>query len=110
MGLPVPDTVEDLEGCLDILSGVAVTVKKVLEEMVNSNASLTNTIATLTNTNSRLSKRVETLTEELANKGGGGGEVTGRGPGKYCPNYKRETWHKTDDCFELEKNKYKRPR
>ena len=78
--------------------------------MVNSNASINNTIATLTDTNSRLSKKVEMLTAELAKKGGGGGEVTGRGPGKYFPNYKRENWHKPDDCFDLDNNKDKRPR
>ena len=88
-GRPTPSTVKYLEGCFDSLPGVAVTGKGVLEEMVNSNASLTNTIATLTDTNSRLSKKVETLTAELAKKGGGGGEVTGRGAGRYCPNCKK---------------------
>ena len=100
---------EDLEGYFNSLAGVAVTGRGVLEEMVNSNASLTNTIATLTDTNSRLSKKVETLTAELAKKGGGGGEVTGRGPGNYCPHCKRETWHKPEECFELERNKDKHP-
>ena len=85
-GRPAPLTVEDLEGCFDSLAGVAETGKVVLEEMANSNASLTNTIATLTDTNYRLSKKVEMLTAVLAKKGGGGGEVTGRGSGKYCPN------------------------
>ena len=65
--------------------------------MVNSNASINNTIATLTDTNSRLSKKVETFTAELAKMRGGGGEVTGWEPGKYCPNYKRETLHKPDE-------------
>ena len=88
-GCPTPATMEDLEGCFDSLAGVAVTGKGVYEEIVNSNASLTNTIATLTDTNSRLSKKVETLTAELAKKGGGGGEVTGRGAGRYCPNCKK---------------------
>ena len=51
-GRPTPATVEDLEGYFEILTGVAVTGKGLLEEMVNYNASLTNTIATLTDTNS----------------------------------------------------------
>ena len=80
---------EYLEDCFYSLAGVAVMGKRVLEEMVNSNASLTKTIATLTDTNSRLSKNVETLTAELAKRGGGGGEATDRGPGKYYPNCKR---------------------
>ena len=87
-----------------------MTVKGVLEETVNYNASLTNTIGTLTNTNSRLSKKMETLTAELAKNGGGGGEVTVRGPGKYLPNCERKTWHTPDNCFELERNKEKHPR
>ena len=83
--------------------------KGVLEELVKSNAFLTITIATLTDTNARLAKEVETLIDELAKKGGGGVEVPGKGPGKHCPNCKRDTWHKADACFELDKNKDKRP-
>ena len=110
MGRPTPDTMEYLEGCFKSLAGVAVTGKGVLEEMVDSNASLINTFIILTNTNSLLSKKAETLTAELAKKGGSGVEVTGRGPGKYLLNCKRETWHNPDNCFELEKNKDKHPR
>ena len=77
-GRPTPTTVEDLEGCFDIIVGVEVTGKGVLYEMVKSNTSLTITIATLTDTNARLSKKVETLTTALAKKGGGRGEVPGR--------------------------------
>ena len=101
---------EDLEGCFDSLAGVAVMGKGVLEELVNSNAYLTITIATLTDSNARLAKNVKTLTDALAKKGGGGVVVPGRVPGKHFPNCKRETWHKADACFELEKNKDKRPR
>ena len=74
-----------------------MTGKGVLEELVKSNASLTITIATLSDTNTRLSKKVETLTAALAKKRGGGGEMPVREPGKYCPNWKRETWHKPDE-------------
>ena len=80
-GRPTPATVEYLEGCFGSLTGVAVTGKGVLEELVKSNASLTISIATLTDSNVRLAKKVETLTEALAKKGGGGVEVPGRGPG-----------------------------
>ena len=62
VGPPTCATVEYLEGFFDSLAGVAVTGKGVLEEMVNSNAFLTNPIATLTDTNSRLSKKFEMLT------------------------------------------------
>ena len=106
-GCPTPATVEDLEGYFDNLTGVAVTGKGVLEELVKSNASLTITIATLTDSNAHLAKKVETLTQALAKKGGGGVEVPDRGPGKHFPHCKRETWHNPDVCFELEKNKEK---
>ena len=61
---------EDLEGCFDSLTGVAVTGKGVLEELAKSNASLTITISTLTDSNARLAKKVETLTEALDKTGG----------------------------------------
>ena len=59
-----------------------MTGKGLLEELVKSNASLTITIDTLTDSNVRLAKKVETLIEALAKKGGGGVEVPGRGLGK----------------------------
>ena len=95
-GCPTLATLEDLEGCFDSMVNVAVKGKGVLEELVNSNVSLTITIANLTDTNTRFAKKVETLIEALAKKGGGGVEVLDRGPGKHCPNCKKETWHKTD--------------
>ena len=48
-----------------------MTGKEVLEEMINSNDSLTNTISTLNDANYRLSKKVEMLTAELVKKGRG---------------------------------------
>ena len=100
-GRPAPAAVEDLEVCFDSLAGVAVTRKGVLEELVKSNASLTITIATLTDSNARLAKKLETLTEALAKKVGGGVEVPVRGPGKHCSHCKRETWNNPDAGFEL---------
>ena len=90
---------EDLEGCFDSLASVAVTGKGVLEELVKYNASLTITIATLTDSNACLAKKVEILTEVLAKKGGGAVEVPGRGPGKHCPNCKKETRQKPEACL-----------
>ena len=69
---------EDLEGCFGSLTGVEVTGKGVLEELVKSNTYLTITITTLTDTNACLSKKLEMLTAALAKKGGVGGEVPGR--------------------------------
>ena len=101
---PTPATMEDSEDCFDSLAGVLMTGKGVLDELVKYNASLTITIATLTNTNTRLFKKVRILTADLANKGGGRGEVPSREPGKYCPQCKRERRHKPDKCFEFDHN------
>ena len=57
-GRPTQAIVEDFEGCLDILVGVAVTGNGVLDELVKYNASLTTTIVTLTDTNACLSKNL----------------------------------------------------
>jgi hypothetical protein len=74
--------------------------------LVASNATLTTPNATLTTSNTKLTKA---LAESKGGGGGGGGGGIKRGDVKYCPNCKRDTWHKADDCFELEKNKDKRP-
>ena len=87
-GRPTLATVEYLEGCFESLAGVVVTGKGVLEELVKSNAYLTITITTLTDSNARLAKKVETLTEALDKKGGGGVEVPDRVPGKHFPSAK----------------------
>ena len=55
--------------------------------------------------------KVVKLTKDLAakrTKGGGGGGSDAK-PTKHCPHCKRDTWHEAGDCFELEKNKDKRP-
>ena len=81
--------------------------------MVKSNGPLTKTVATLTDNNSCLMKKVETLTNASKGKkngvGGRGHELRNVKEGKYFSKCKRPTWHVTDDCFQLEKNKDKRP-
>ena len=81
---------------------------------MKSHGPLTKTVATLTDINSCLVKKVEALTNESKGKkngvGGRGPELSNGKEGKYCYNCKSLTWHGPDDCFELKKNKYKRPR
>ena len=115
-GRPTPATLEDAEGCFDGLAGVVATESATLAEIVKTNATLTSTNATLTATILKLTKVVNDLTEGKKGRGsgsvgGGGGESGGggRGDAKNCPNCKRDTWHKPDECFELERNKEKRP-
>ena len=77
---------------------------------------MTKAIATLTDINARRTKKVEAQAAELQkgqSKGGGGGGNAAGAPegneGSYCKNCKQTTWHLPDNCFELEKNKSKRP-
>ena len=111
-----PATLGDVEGCFDSLTGVVGTDKSVIAELVSSNAALIKALATLTDANAKLTKLVETLTAASAKKGGGGGGGattdsggSGKGDTTYCPNCKRDTWHKPSDCFELEQNKASHP-
>ena len=73
--------------------------KVVLDELVKANAILVATNATLVATNARLSAKI--------NKGNS--RSTNSGETKLCPHCKRIVFHAPTDCFELEKNKDKRP-
>ena len=114
-GLPSPVTLDELEGCFDSLAGAAVTGKETLDKLVKSNTTLAKAIAALTETNSHLAKKVEHQAAELTKRGGGGVkesggiEMRGGNKGSYCPNRKRTIWHTPYNCFELNKNRAKRP-
>ena len=130
-GRPTPATLEDVKGCFDSLAGVVATESTTLAELVKTNATLTSTNSTLTATILKLTKVVNDLTEVKKGRGsgggggggggsggggsggggsgGGGGGGGGRGDTKHCPNCKRNTWHKPDECFELARNREKRP-
>jgi len=89
------------------LAAAATTDQSVLAELVAANARLTKANEILTKTN-------ESLVAKLATRSGGrhapAGRNTPAGPRKLCPHCKKMVAHAPDDCFELEKNKDKRPR
>ena len=104
---------EDVEGCFDSLARVVATKSATLAQLIKanaaltaSNATLTTSITTLTTSNAKLTKA---LVESKGGVGGSGGAGGKKGEAKYCPNCKHNTWHKADDCFELDKIKDKRP-
>lgn len=101
-------TMEALEDCFNDLANAAVTEKGVLDELVRANATLTATNAKLTASVDELTAANARLTKELGHKRGGRGNDTQREK-KRCPNCKRDVFHVPDDCFELDKNKDKRP-
>ena len=111
-GRPIPAMLEHAEGCFNSLAGVVATESSTLVELMKDNAVLTASSATLITSNSTPTTSSAKITKAVAESkgagedgGGGGGK---RGDAKYCPNCKHDTWHKADDCFELEKNKDKR--
>ena len=75
-------------------------------------------IDTPTDTITKLSKKVENQAMDLQKRQGkigdeawsaGSAKTQGGNKGSYWKNCKRVTWHLPDNCFELEKNKDKRP-
>ena len=92
---------EQLDEYFDALAAAATTDQSILAELVAANARLTTANKILTKTN-------ELLVAKLAAKPGG--RHTPAGPKKLCPHCKKMVVHAPDDCFELEKNKDRRPR
>ena len=99
-----------LDEYFDALAAAATTDQNVVAELVESVAKLTKANAELVEAVSTLTKANEVLSaqgQRGGSAGRGGGEWR---PKKYCKNCKMEVVHPPNDCFELEKNKYKRPR
>ena len=94
----------------DALAAAASTNQNVLAELVASVTKLTPSNAKLVDSVSKLTKANEGLTAKL-NKavGGRGYEGAHPRPKKLCPHCKRMTKHPPDKCYELEKNKSRRP-
>ncbi len=102
-----PQTQGDaLDEYFDALAAAATTDKNVLEELVTSNATLTKANAELVSANAALTKANAALTAKVNGKAS---PAAGARKPKLCPNCKKEVYHAPDDCFELEKNKDKRP-
>ena len=85
--------------------------KTVLEQLVASNAKFAATneelvaiVKKLTNKNKDLQRETNRL-----KKRGGSGETLGKRNPTVCPHFRKEGYHESRACFELAKNKYKRP-
>ena len=110
---PHPAQTEALEEYFDTLAAAASTDKEILEDLVRSNTVLTKSNTELTETTVKLTKIIADLTGQLkraqGNTRGGGRENKQKKQTTHCPNCKVDGFHKPDDCFELVKNKAKRP-
>ena len=72
-----PVTIDELEGCFDSLATAANKGKKTSDELVKANSPLTSSILELTATNTRLTKEVESLSQEVNKYKKGGQENNG---------------------------------
>ena len=108
-----PAQTEALDEYFDALAAAASKEKEILEELIRSNTVLTKSNTELTETTVKLTKIIADLTGQLkwaqGNIRGGGRENKQKKQTIHCPNCKVVGFHKPDNCFELVKNKAKRP-
>ena len=92
-GRVTPVTIDELEGYFNSLNTAATTGKTTLDQLVNTNSTLTSSIAESAATNNRLTKEVTILSQEVNKCKKEGQEINSRkgNPAKYCPNCKRDT-------------------
>ena len=97
---------KSLEGYFDNLDAAAVNEKSFLEQLVSNNTKLAATNKNLVAIVKKLTNDIKYLDWEtsLLKKVGQGN----RDPTLF-PNYKKEGYHAAEACFELVKNKDKRP-
>ena len=96
-----------LEGYFDNLASAAVNEKSVLEQLVLNNTKLAASNESLVALVKKLTGDIKNL-ERDNSRLKKGGQVSGRSP-TLCHHCKKEGYHQTDACYELAKNKDKRP-
>ena len=64
-GRVTPVTIDELEGCFYSLNTAATTGKTTLDQLVNTNSTLTSSIAESAATNNQLTKEVASLSQEV---------------------------------------------
>ena len=112
---------EQINQMAQAFTGAAGTAKEVMERLKEAHAqidTLNKTVASLTNTNKQLTENNQKLAEALAKNEGGGGGGRPRRPRRPNTNAEAEACNIcgkihgkpfVDHCWELEKNKDKRP-
>ena len=72
-----PVTIDELEGCFDILATEATTGKTTLDELVKTNSTLNSSITELATANTRITKEAASLSQEMNKYKTGGQEING---------------------------------
>ena len=99
--------IKTLEGYFDNLSDAAVNKKGVLQQLVLNNTTLTTNNKSLLALIKTLSNNIKNLEREISRmKKGGQASASNT---TICANCKKEVFFQPQDCFELIKNKDKRP-
>ena len=96
-----------LEGYFDNLAAAAVTEKVVLHQLVLNNTTQSTSNKSLVALVKNLSNDIKNLEREISRMKKGG-QVSARNT-TLCAHCKKEGFHQPQDCFELIKNKDKRP-
>ena len=99
---------KNLKGYFDNLAAAAVNEKDVLKQLVLNNTTLTTSNKSLVALVKKQNNKIKNLDWELSpmNKGG---QASARNPPTLCANCKKEGHHQPQYCYELAKNKDKRP-
>ena len=96
-----------LEGYFDNLAAAAVNKKGVLQQLVSNNTTLSTSNESLVALVKKLSNDIKNLEREISRMKKGG-QASARNT-NLCDNCKKEGFHQPQYCFELIKNKDKRP-
>ena len=100
--------VETLEGYFDNLAASVVNEKDVLKQLVFNNTTLATSNESLIDLVKKQNNEIKNLEREIS-RIKKGGQASARNPPTLCANCRKEGSHQPQDCYELVKNKDKRP-
>ena len=97
------------EGYFTNLAAAATNEKEILNQLVLNNTTLTATNESLVALVKKQAGGLKNLEQELARLKKPQAQAGPRNPPTLCANCKKEGYHQAQDCYELAKNKEKRP-
>ena len=100
--------VKTLKGYLDNLAAAATNEKYILKQLVLNNTTLATSNEILVAFVKKQQNEIKNLERELS-RFKKPGQASVRNPPTLCNNLKKEGYHQPQDCYELAKNKDKRP-
>ena len=100
--------VKNLEGYFDKLADAATNDKDVLQQLVLNNTTMATSNKSLVALIKNQQNEIKNLERELS-RYKKPSQASARNPPTLCANCKKEGYHQPQDCYELAKNKDKRP-